>query len=83
VSDVVTTASNAYLIEVVDRIPADSAAWQAQLEGQRASVTAQLEQQRLDEWITALRASARIVDRRSEVLQQPGEEAPIQMPMGF
>lgn len=83
VSDVVTTASNAYLIEVVDRIPADSAAWQAQLEGQRASVTAQLEQQRLDEWITALRASARIVDRRSEVLQQPGEEAPLQMPMGF
>jgi peptidyl-prolyl cis-trans isomerase D len=83
VSNVVTTASNAFLIEVVDRIPADSAAWRAQIEQQRATVISIIEQERLEAWITALRESARIVDRRAEVLRAPDEEAPIQMPMGF
>jgi hypothetical protein len=84
VSDVVTTAANAFLIEVVDRVPADSTAWRGQLDEQRARVIQSLEQQRLDEWITALRESASIIDRRSEVLQDPGdEEVPLQMPMGF
>lgn len=83
VSDVVTTESNAYLIETVNHIPADSAAWRAQIDQQRAQVTAQIEQQRLEEWITALRESARIVDRRAEVLRAPDEDAPLQMPMGF
>jgi len=83
VSDVVTTASNAYLIEVVERIAADTTAWRAQLEEQRAQVTAQMERERLDAWILGLRASARIVDRRAEVLRAPGDEVPFQMPMGF
>lgn len=84
VSDVVTTAANAFLIEVVGRTPADSTAWQAQLDEQRARVIQSIEQQRLDEWITALRESASIIDRRSEVLREPGdEEVPVQMPMGF
>jgi peptidyl-prolyl cis-trans isomerase D len=84
VSDVVTTASNAYLIEVVDRTPADSAAWRAQIEQQRAQVIAGLEQQRLDAWISGLREAARIVDRRDEVLVAPeDEDLPLQMPLGF
>lgn len=85
VSNVVTTASNAYLIEVLERIPADSAAWREQIDQQRAQVTAELQEQRLDAWIEALRDAADVVDRRDEVLQQPGEEAPVQpqMPMGF
>ncbi|MEX2467607.1 MAG: peptidylprolyl isomerase [Gemmatimonadota bacterium] len=83
VSDVVTTASNAFVIEAVDHIPADSLAWREQIDEQRATVIAQLEQQRLEAWITALRESARIVDRRAEVLREPAEEAPVQMPIGF
>ncbi len=83
VSDVVTTAANAFIIEVVSHTPADSAAWETQVSLQRDQVIASLQQQRLDEWITALRESAVIVDRRAEVLQAPDEEAPIQMPMGF
>ena len=84
VSDVVTTAANAFLIEVVNRTPADSTAWRAQLDEQRARVIQSLEQQRLEEWITALRDAASIIDRRSEVLREPGdEEVPVQMPMGF
>ncbi|MEX2471541.1 MAG: peptidylprolyl isomerase, partial [Gemmatimonadota bacterium] len=50
VSNVVTTAANAFLIEVVSRTPADSAAWREQLVEQRARVIQSLEQQRLDEW---------------------------------
>jgi hypothetical protein len=42
-----------------------------------------MQQQRLDEWITALREAAVIVDRRAEVLQAPDEDAPVQIPMGF
>ncbi|MDZ7780314.1 MAG: peptidylprolyl isomerase [Gemmatimonadota bacterium] len=85
VSNVVTTASNAYLIEVLERTPADSTAWREQVDQQRAQVTSQLQQQRLDAWIEALREAADVVDRRDEVLQQPGEEAPVQpqMPLGF
>lgn len=83
VSNVVTTASNAFLIEVADRMPADSTAWRAQIEQQRANVISIIEQERLEAWITALRESANIVDRRAEVLRAPDEDAPIQMPMGF
>lgn len=83
VSDVVTTATNAYLIEVLARTPADSTSWRAQIEQQRLQVTQQLERERLDAWITGLRAAARVVDRRAEVLRAPDEDIPFQMPMGF
>ena len=42
-----------------------------------------LQQQRLQEWIEALRAAAEIVDRRAEVLQPADEDAPPAMPMVF
>jgi len=81
-SDVVSTPANAYVIQMLDRVPADSAAWLDQLDQQRQTAVATVQQERLQEWITALRGAARIVDRRDEVLQQP-EEEPIQMPMVF
>jgi parvulin-like peptidyl-prolyl isomerase len=83
VSDVVTTAANAFLIEVVSHTSADSATWRTQVALQREQVIATMQQQRLDEWITALREAAVIVDRRAEVLQAPDEEAPVQIPIGF
>ena len=84
ISDVVTTASNAFIIEVVDHTPADSTAWRAQVDQQRAEAISVLEQQRLEAWITALRAAATVVDRRAEVLRAPDDEdVPLQMPMGF
>jgi peptidyl-prolyl cis-trans isomerase D len=84
VSGVVTTPTNHFVLEVVGRLPADSTQWRAQLPQQRTAAAAAVQQQRLQEWIEALRASARIVDRREEVLSPVGEEGTaVQMPLGF
>jgi hypothetical protein len=42
-----------------------------------------MQQQRLTEWVEALRASARVVDRREEVLVPLDEDAPPQLPLFF
>ena len=84
VSDPVRTQSNVFVLELLGRQDADSTAWQEQLPQQQQAVASQLEQQRLQEWIEALRSAATIRDRRTEVLQA-AEEAPAgpQIPMGF
>jgi peptidylprolyl isomerase/peptidyl-prolyl cis-trans isomerase D len=82
VSDAVATPANVYVIEVVGRVEADSTAWLAQLSEQRQVAIAQRQQQRLQEWISALRAAATIRDRRAIVLA-PQDEEQIQMPMVF
>lgn len=59
---------DAIFVERVDsRIVADSAEWVKQKDAQRAQVLTQLRQQRVREFLTNLRASAKIVDRRKEV----------------
>lgn len=82
VSEVVTTSANAFIIEVMSHSPPDSVAWLEQALAQRAQTVTALEQQRLQIWIEALRSSARIVDRRAEVLQAADADIP-QMPMVF
>ena len=82
VSGVVATPANAYVIEVVSRVAADSTAWLAQIPTQRQSAIAVQQQQRLQEWIAALRAAARIQDRRDVVLA-PQDEDLVQLPMVF
>jgi peptidyl-prolyl cis-trans isomerase D len=83
VSGVIGTDTNQYVIEVLARTPADSTAWTAQLPQQRAQAVAAAQQQRLTEWVEALRASARVVDRRDEVLVPLDEDAPPQLPLFF
>jgi peptidyl-prolyl cis-trans isomerase D len=83
VSGVIGTETNQYVIEVLARTPADSTAWTAQLPQQRAQAVATMQQQRLSEWVAALRASARVVDRREEVLVPLDEDAPQQLPLFF
>ncbi|HLE56336.1 MAG TPA: peptidyl-prolyl cis-trans isomerase [Rhodothermia bacterium] len=59
---------DAIFVERVDsRIVADSATWLKQKDVQRAQVTGQLRQQRVREFLTNLRANAKIEDRRKEV----------------
>ncbi|HUP52526.1 MAG TPA: peptidylprolyl isomerase [Longimicrobiales bacterium] len=82
VSDVVATPTNHYVLEVLQRTDADSAAWREQLPQQRRQAEALVQQQRLQEWIEALRANARIVDRRAIVLAPVDEDA-VQMPLMF
>ena len=82
VSGAVSTPANVFIIGVLSRTEADSTAWFAQAVDQRRTAVSILQQLRLQEWITALRAAARIVDRRDVVLQPPDENA-IQFPMIF
>jgi len=59
---------DAIFVERVDsRTVADSATWLKQKDAQRAQVLTQMRQQRVREFLTNLRASAKIVDRRKEV----------------
>jgi len=81
-SAVITTLTNAFIIEQVSYAEADSAAWLGQTIPQRETQAAILQQTRLQLWIAALRSAARIVDRRAEVLA-PADENQIQLPMVF
>lgn len=73
VSDAVEANQNAFVIEKAGWEAADSAVWAGQLDEQRAQVVATVREERLARWIDALRESARIVDRREEVLAPPDE----------
>ncbi len=83
VSDAVAANRAAYLIERVGLEPADSAAWLEQLASQRSQAVAAIRQQRLTQWIDALREIADIVDRRDEVLNATEEDQQPVMPMIF
>jgi parvulin-like peptidyl-prolyl isomerase len=82
VSDVVATPANAYVVELLSRTEADSTVWLGQTAQQREAAVRILQQQRLQEWIEALRAAARIVDRRDVVLA-PQDDDLAQLPLGF
>ncbi len=83
VSEAIATPANVYVLEVLSRTPADSTVWRSQLTTQREALIGATQQVRLTEWLEALRAAARIVDRRDIVLAAPDEDALPQMPMGF
>lgn len=83
VSGAVTTPVNAFVIQVNTRTEADSTAWLALVPQQRQQAIGARQQARLGEWIEALRAAARIVDRRDVVLAPVDEDALPQMPMMF
>jgi len=71
ISDPVVTNSSVFLIQVLDRIPADSLAWEEERDLQRAQGVYTVQQQRLEQWIAAMRAAADIVDLREQVFQAP------------
>jgi peptidyl-prolyl cis-trans isomerase D len=82
ISEVITTAANAFVIEQVSYAEADSAAWLGQAIQQRQTQAGIQQQTRLQMWVAALRAAARIVDRRAEVLA-PQDEDLVQFPTVF
>jgi hypothetical protein len=71
ISDPVATGSNVFLIQTLEIQPADSVAWEEGLEIQRAQSGFTIQQQRLEQWINAMREAADIVDRREELFNQP------------
>lgn len=83
VSDAVQANQNAFVIEKTAMEAADSAAWAAQIDVQRSQAAAAVREQRFVQWIDALRETARIVDRREEVLAPADEDAPPGLPPVF
>jgi len=79
VSGVISTPSNTFVLEVVNRSPANREEWEAQKAMQREQVTQVLRQERLQSWLTGLRETATVQDRRAEVLQ-PAEDQPLRQP---
>ncbi|NNM06929.1 MAG: hypothetical protein HKO65_17665 [Gemmatimonadetes bacterium] len=67
----VVTDSNVFLVQLLEKTQADSLAWEEQKANQRAQSVFTVQQQRLDQWIAAMREAADIVDRREQVFQAP------------
>lgn len=79
VSNVVEANNNVLIIEQVGYTPADSIAWDQQVVGQRLAVTQSLRQTRLEQWLSGVRAAAKIVDLRDIVLRGPIDSGPNQI----
>lgn len=75
VSGVVRTPTNVFLLEHTGYLPADSAVWLGQLDGQRDLAISIMQQTGLNEWLVALREAAEVVDRRAEVMRALEEQA--------
>jgi peptidyl-prolyl cis-trans isomerase D len=80
ISDPVVTESNVFLLQTLEKIPADSVAWEEQKGTQRARLSATLQQQRLEQWILGMKEAADIVDRREAVFQTSQSQS--QVPTG-
>jgi len=65
VSAVITAQSTVWLMQGLERVPADSARFQAELPQLRDTQLRELRNRRIQDFMASLRANARIVDRRA------------------
>lgn len=70
VSEPVKTSGGAFVLQVDRKVTADRAAWEKQRDTQRQEVIRDLQQQRVQQYLADLRASAKIEDHRKEIEQQ-------------
>jgi len=68
-SGVIADETGWFLLQGLARAGADSAAWLKQRDQQREALLRPVEQARLQQFVAALRADAKIVDRRSEIFR--------------
>jgi hypothetical protein len=64
------------VLEILDRVKADSAKFIKELDEYRARSVNLAKQERVRNYLTALRKAAKIVDNRDKVLQQTGAQQP-------
>ncbi|MEO8227145.1 MAG: peptidyl-prolyl cis-trans isomerase, partial [Gemmatimonadota bacterium] len=69
-SDVLDVKDGLYVVRVLERTPADSAAFVKTLDDYRTKMIQGLRQERVRNYLAGLRAEATIVDNREKVLQQ-------------
>jgi parvulin-like peptidyl-prolyl isomerase len=68
-SGVIVGEGGDFIIESLGRTMADSAAWVAQKEAQRTQLLTAMRQARIQQYVDALRAKAKIVDRRKQIFR--------------
>jgi peptidyl-prolyl cis-trans isomerase D len=73
-SGILDTKDGIYVIESLEHVKADSAAFAKDMDQYRARLINLARQERVRNYLAALRKSAKIVDNRSKVLQQPGTQ---------
>ena len=83
VSGAVEANNNVFIIELAEYFAADSTAFEDERSALRDQVLGFAQQSRLQEWLEGLRAGARIIDRREEVLNADPVDAQQQMPLIF
>jgi len=66
-SGVITSRTGFYLLQALSRTTADSAAWVKQKDQQRESILEPARQARVQAFLAALRAKAKVVDRRKQI----------------
>jgi peptidyl-prolyl cis-trans isomerase D len=71
-SGVIDTKTGLYIVEVLERTRADSAAFAKDLAQFRQQAQVQARQERVQVYLAGLRSKAKIVDKRATVLQQTG-----------
>ena len=84
VSGAVEANNNVFIIELADYFAADTTAFEDERLALRDELLGAAQQTRIQDWILGLRAVARIIDRRDEVLNVDPEDAQQQqMPLVF
>ena len=81
-SKVLDTPDGFYVIQVTDRVPADSAAFLRDKDQIRADAINAARQERLREYTAALRASAKIKDERAALQQTNAQAEAASVPLG-
>ncbi|MGH7528843.1 MAG: peptidylprolyl isomerase, partial [Gemmatimonadales bacterium] len=66
-----------FIVQVLSRTHADSARWVAQRDAQRQRFFGLAQQGRFEQYLTALREQAEVVDRRKELFRTPVTEEPV------
>jgi peptidyl-prolyl cis-trans isomerase D len=79
-SGLLETPEGLYVLESLEKIPADSAQFVKELDGYRAKMIDLARQARIRGYMSALRQSARIVDNRAKLRQQQQQAAETQLP---
>jgi len=69
-SGVIAGESGDFIVESLARKPADSSAWMRQRETQRTQLLDAIRQARVQQYVDALRARAKIVDRRKDLYRR-------------
>jgi len=72
---VLVSQTGCFIVQGIARQPADSGAWLKQRDQQREAILRPAQQARVQQYLSALRAQANIVDRRKEVFRPTASES--------